>query len=433
MNITREGVVIPKSFRDICKKAREELTVAPLPTQHVPRPFRFQCYTETPESLVVPLQWARARGYLTDAIDQRRPGKPMRRPFLGTLLADLEQPQAVDATIKTLRSGGGAVLSLNVGGGKTCCALNIACQLQTKTLILVHKQFLADQWAERISQFVPGATVSRVQGVMCDTSGDFVIAMLQTVLSRQYLPSVFESFGFLIIDEAHHIAAKMFSQVMLTLNMPYTLGLTATPSRRDGLERVIHYFLGPMSYSKSLASTQHKVHIHVIKYSCDAYAVPPPANVRGDVDYTKMLSAIAANAHRTKFIADLVARDCDGKDTLVLSHRRAHCETLVRCLTDMGLDAALYIGGVKEIPDSRIIVSSYAYVSEGFDEPRLECLVLATPSSDVAQTVGRILRGDAGKKKPTIFDIVDTWSICFAQAAKRRKQYLASGFVIKMN
>lgn len=427
MNVTREGVIIPKTFRDICAKAREDLTVAPLPTQHTPRPYRFQCYVDRHDSLLVPMHWARMQYGLSD---HRTPGDPMHHSFRGELRADLEQPQAVSATVKSLRSVGGAVLSLNVGGGKTCCALNIACELQTKTLILVHKQFLADQWANRIEHFVPGATVSRIQGDTCDTSGDFVIAMLQTVLSRQYPSEMFASCGLLIADECHHIAAKMFSQVMFTLNMPYTLGLTATPSRRDGLERIINYFLGPIAYSKQLATTKHKGRVNVVKYSCDAYATMPPVNVRGDVDYTKLLSSIALNPLRTEYIVDLISRELTDKDVLVLSHRRAHCETLVKSLQSRGLDAALYIGGVRDIPDSKIIVSSYAYVSEGFDEPRLECLVLATPASDVAQTIGRILRGHDVTKNPVVYDIVDTWSVCFAQAAKRRKQYLSSGFII---
>ena len=417
---------IPKTNRALCTKAREDLTVAPLPTVHVPRPLRFQCYVEYPESLLVPRYWARSRGY---SVPPPSPRDTMIHPFAGSLRADLEQPEAVEATLRSLESVGGAVLSLNVGGGKTCCALNIACRLQAKTLIVVHKQFLADQWASRIAQFVPGASVSRIQGDVCDTSGDFVIAMLQTMLSRNYPPETFAPFKLLIYDEVHHVAAKVFSQVMFTFDIPYTVGLTATPSRRDGLERVIYYFLGPLSYTKELSSSQLKVHVNVIKYSCEDYAALPPTNVRGDVDYTKILSVIASNRQRTDWISDVLVRDLAGKDVLVLSHRRAHCDALVHSLQSRGLDAALYVGGVKTIPTSKIIVSTYAYVSEGFDEPRLECLVLATPASDIAQSVGRILRG-GGSKHPTIYDIVDTWGVCFAQAAKRRKQYLASGFII---
>lgn len=354
----------------------------------------------------------------------------MTHTFEGTLRDDLDQPAAVSATLESLRSKGGAVLSLAVGHGKTCCGLYIACALRAKTVIVVHKAFLADQWAARIRHFVPTATVSFIRGGTCDTSGDFVIAMIQTLISRTYPPSTFDPFSLLIFDEAHHVAAKVFSQVMFSLNVPFTLGLTATPTRKDGLERLLHYFLGPIAYTKTL-HTQCTVTVHIHKYTCDAYAMPPPNNVRGDVDYTKLMTLLTKNADRTRRIVDLIATQLTGRHVLVLSHRRAHLETLLADLTARHIDAALYVGGIKEVPSSAVILSTYAYVSEGFDEPRLDALVLTTPASDVAQTVGRILRGNDPSKTPVIHDVVDQWSVCFAQAAKRRKQYLASGFVIR--
>ena len=429
MIITRQGCELPKTLVRECRKARDQLTMAPLATTTVPRPLRFPAYVEDAEKLVVPQYWAKDAFPNAAFKDMRSSGKTMDCEFEGQLRPELEQPQAVDATLQKLRTTGGAVLSLAVGHGKTCCGLYIACKLRAKTLILVHKRFLADQWAERIAHFVPSASVSFIQGAECDTSGDFVIAMIQTLLSRDYSHRIFDPFSLLIFDEAHHVAAKVFSQIMFSLNLPYTLGLTATPTRKDGLERLIHYFLGPVSYTKSLSCDQN-VHVGVYKYSCEMYADTPPTNVRGDVDYTKILTMLAGNAHRTAWIVELIEKQLLHKDVLVLSHRRAHCEALVKLLQNKGLDAALYIGGIKTIPTARILVSSYAYVSEGFDEPRLEALVLTTPASDVSQTVGRILRGNAPNRSPCIIDIVDTWGVCFAQAAKRRKQYLASGFII---
>ena len=419
-------------MRDICSKARDELTVAPIPTHGNPTPFRFQAYLDVQDRLIVPMYWVSSRfpNILQDAHDVRGCGNSMTHAFCGDLRADLDQPKAVKATLESLTTRGGGVLSLAVGHGKTCCALYMACHLRAKTLIIVHKKFLADQWADRVRHFVPEAKVSFIQGDTCDTSGDFVIAMIQTLMSRNYPPTMFSPFALLIFDEAHHVAAKVFCQVMFSLNIPYTLGLTATPSRKDGLERLIHHFLGPSAYEKAL-HVERDVFVHIMKYTCDAYASAQPLNVRGDIDYTKILTMIANDSARTQYIADIIDRDLRGKDVLVLSHRRAHCSALVDALRERDLDAQLYIGGVKEIPSSKIIVSSYAYVSEGFDEPRLEALVLATPASDVAQTMGRILRGNDGTKTPRIIDVVDTWGVCFAQAAKRRRQYASAGFILK--
>lgn len=430
--ITRRGFEIPKTYIDACKKSRDDLTIAPLPTHSNPRPFRFPVYIDLPDRLVVPMHWAKKElpTLFNLAKDTRHAGTPMSHVFSGELQKDLGQLEGVSSTIDTLHKNGGAVLSLAVGHGKTICGLYIACKLRTKTLILVHKKFLADQWAERIRAFVPTASTTFIQGDTCDLSGDFVVAMIQTLLTRKYPPEVFESCGLLIFDEAHHVAAKVFCQTMFSLNMPNTLGLTATPTRKDGLERLIYDFLGDMAYSKSLQSTTKHVTVQCIKYACTLYADPPPLNVRGDIDYTKMLSSIASNDPRTRFIVDTVTKEMDGKDVLILSHRRAHCENIVKLLLERGLDASLYVGGIKSVPNSKIIVSSYSYVSEGFDEPRLEVLVLATPASDVSQTVGRILRGNDPHKTPVIYDFIDAWSICFAQASKRRKQYLASGFIV---
>ena len=436
IQITQRGVEIPNTVRDMVTKARDELTVAPLPTHANPRPFRFQAYVDLPDRIIVPKYWALSRfpDILRDARDTRKDARNdedrmMTHAFCGNLRTELDQPKAVKATLESLHTHGGGVLSLAVGHGKTCCALYIACELRAKTLIIVHKKFLADQWQDRIKHFVPSATISFIQGDVCDTSGDFVIAMIQTLLSRTYPPHVFSGCSLLIFDEAHHVAAKVFCNVMFSLNLPYTLGLTATPSRKDGLERLIHHFLGPSAYEKSL-EVRHDVVVNSIKYTCGAYASAQPLNGRGDIDYAKVLTLIANDMERTNYIADILHRDLQGKDVLVLSHRRAHCNDLVNALRVRGLDADVYIGGVKKIPTSKIIVSSYAYVSEGFDEPRLEVLVLATPASDVAQTMGRILRGNDATKKPVIVDIVDTWGVCFAQAAKRRKQYTAAGFRI---
>lgn len=353
----------------------------------------------------------------------------MEHEFVGALRADLDQPDAVSATLEALKAKGGAVLSLAVGHGKTCCGLYMACALRAKTVILVHKSFLADQWADRIRQFVPAASISFIRGAVCDTSGDFVIAMIQTLTSRAHPPSTFDPFSLLIFDEAHHVAAKVFCQVMFSLNMPYTLGLTATPSRKDGLERLLYTFLGPLSYTKALQA-QHSVTVHIHKYTCPDYALPPHPNARGDVDYARLLSSLTQNEDRTTRIADLIETNLRGRNVLLLSHRRAHLDALLVALTRRGMDAALYVGGIKEVPSSLILLSTYAYVSEGFDEPRLDALVLATPASDIAQTVGRILRGNDPTKTPVIYDVVDLWSVCFSQAAKRRTQYRAAGFIV---
>ena len=135
-----------------------------------------------------------------------------------------------------------------MGLGKTVCALALAARFKRRTLIVVHKGFLADQWVERIGQFCPGSTIGRIQQDDFQIENDFVVAMIQTLCVRPWAPGTFDSFGTLIVDEAHHIAAQAFSQSMFLMRPKFTIGLTATPERKDGLTRLLYWFMGPEFY-----------------------------------------------------------------------------------------------------------------------------------------------------------------------------------------
>jgi superfamily II DNA or RNA helicase len=256
--------------------------------------------------------------------------------------------------------------------------------------------------------------------------------MIQTVLARRFPPAFWAPFGLLVADECHHVAAECFSGAMFGLGgLPRVLGLSATPRRRDGLTRVLTWFLGPVAF-EAVREGGGNVEVRVVDYACERYRGPVPTNRRGDVCFTSIVSAIASDEDRTALVADRAA-ECAGagREVLVLSHRRAHCEALWRALGARGVDAGLYLGGTREVPKTRVVVATFALTSEGFDEPRLNTLVLATPSSDVVQACGRVLRGGSGGSSahaPLIVDVFDRWGPCYAQAARRRGYYRGAGF-----
>jgi superfamily II DNA or RNA helicase len=166
----------------------------------------------------------------------------------------------------------------------------------------------------------------------------------------------------------------------------------------------------------------------------------PPTTRMGDINYTAMVSTLVEDHARTSKIIDLVESHdmLRGKDTLILSHRRAHCEAIHAECVRRGLDAALFLAPKSKRrhdnytpPDSTIIISTYAYVSEAFDVPRLECLVLATPASSIEQACGRVMRRmEDPSHRPVILDIVDRWSLFNAQASKRRAFFRKRQFTI---
>jgi superfamily II DNA or RNA helicase len=138
---------------------------------------------------------------------------PVRAPginFVGKLREATKQPEAFQAGIKAFKEVGGGVLSLPCGFGKTTVALALAAHLKVRTMIVVHKEFLANQWVEKIQEFCPGATIGRVQGPEFDIEKDFVIALIQTMCQREHPSKAFDSFGLLIVDEAHRSAHPPF-------------------------------------------------------------------------------------------------------------------------------------------------------------------------------------------------------------------------------
>ncbi len=441
MKVTRRGLEIPKGDGRIDALVRRELTVSPV-SLNDPFPKKFRIFLETPTKFIVPTFWGKAHGF--DMIDARGPGDDVpHMVFTGSLRADLKQPEAVDAVLKSWDRCGGAMLCTVCGGGKTTMALYLACKLKKKTMVVVHTTMLKDQWKERIAQFVPAAKVTEIQGSVCDTTGDFVVAMIQTLVSRAYPASTFAGIGVVIADEAHHVAAPTLSQALFSLNAPRVLGLTATPTRKDGLSRVVEWLLGPIAFLAKRTG-QEGTYVRVVPYSCPAFEQPMPTNRRGDVCFVSTITRLVDTADRThtiaRIVADLVLTE--DRQVLVLSHRRQHCSDIAEAVRSLGVEAGTYVGGDKHAPDTRVIVATYALTSEGFDMPRLNALVLATPASDVEQSCGRVMRGTstgggmqttAAPTRPAsaiIVDIVDQWGLCHAQHAKRRAFYKRSGFRI---
>lgn len=433
MACTPEGYVVEAPTPAQLTLARRHLTVAPAATLPQPFPKKFRVFAEAGGRLRVPRFWGLEHlgGAAPYAGPAGEPMAPGAAAFRGALREDLRQPEAARAVLRSFESsGGGGVLVLPTGFGKTTVALWLAAQLGRKTLVLVHKDFLKQQWIERVAQCLPGARTSVVQGPAADTGGDVVVAMIQTVITRAFPPGFWDPFGLLIVDEAHHVAAECFSRAMAGLSFARVLGLSATPTRKDGLTRLLHWFLGPVAFEARRENATN-VAVHVLEYTCERYQGPVPVNRRGDVCFTGLISALVDDADRTRRVAEAAeAQARAGHDVLVLSHRRAHCQALAAELAARGVDAGLYLGGCREVPASKVLVATYALTSEGFDCPRLSALVLATPASDVVQACGRILRGGGASGTPTIVDVLDRWGPCWAQAAKRRAYYRRAGFSV---
>jgi len=428
--LTRTGYLVKKTEAPADLKA--ELTVRPVENAVGIRPAAFKVFRETDEYICMPRYFG-----------LEKLGQPKRdtRPepaaasisFVGQLKNSTRQIEAFNEGTKALSTIGGGVLSLAPGFGKTICALAIAAHFKLRTMIVVHKEFLAEQWESRIKSFCPGATVGRVQQDRCETGHDFVIALIQTMSLREHTKSAFDSIGLLIVDEAHHIGSRAFSQSMFKVCPRYTLGLTATPDRKDGLTRLLYWFLGP-NFLTVERENQKNVTVVPLHFSSPEFKKAPPCNRMGSLSVVEIINILVDIPERNTLILQKI-NDCisEGRKILMLSDRRAHCFEM---RDSIGEDkVGIYLGGMKqELLDlsakKQVIIGTFALAQEGLDIPELDTIFLTTPHSDVKQAVGRILRETKGKTNaPVIYDVVDHWSVLVNMFSKRCAMYREAGFI----
>ena len=311
---------------------------------------------------------------------------------------------------------GGALLEMDTGMGKTVLALYILSKLNVKTIILVHKEFL-NQWVERINEFLPDAKIGRIQGKILNIEDcDIVMGMIQSISTKNYDNTLFSSFGLTIIDEVHHMGAEVFSQALNKVVTQYTLGLSATMQRKDGLSNVFKMFLGNILHSEKRSTVDTNVLVNKLVFEVnDSDYNEIIYDYRGNPSYVKMISKICEYNPRSEFILEViqdVVLNNPLSHILLLAHNKSLLKYLFEAINYRKIcDVGYYVGGMKESDlkiseTKKVILATYSMAAEGLDIKSLNTLILASPKTDVIQSVGRILRTQ--HVQPVIYDIVDT-------------------------
>lgn len=400
---------------------------------------KFPIYRESTTRLYMPRYFGEAK-FGTAKRMKVSAGDEINVPFQGALREN--QVPVVETYLSHVRKnevmGDGGLLELPCAYGKTTLSLYICSELKVKTLVIVHKEFLLNQWIERIHQFLPTARVGRIQGSVIDIENkDIVIGMLQSLSMKDYPDGTFSSFGLTIIDEVHHISSEVFSCALFKIVTKYMLGLSATMNRKDGTTKVFKMFLGDVVY-KGDRDQEHDVIVRGIQYrSDDDEFNSTVTNFRGDIVYSTMISKLCAYNKRSEFILRVLTdmlKENNEQQIMILAHNKSLLTYLYDAIENRKIaSVGYYVGGMKEAAlkeseTKKVVIATYSMASEALDIKTLTTLIMATPKTDIEQSVGRILR--QRHSNPIVVDIIDQHEPFIRQWYKRRNFYKKHNYQI---
>lgn len=351
--------------------------------------------------------------------------------FVGVLRP--EQRTAVREVVSQFGAGRlGGIVQAKPGWGKTVAALAIVAELRLPTLVVVHKEFLMNQWSERIQKFLPAAKIGRVQQDECDFEGKTVVmGMVHSLGSKHYPSEFYEWPGLVITDECHRIGARTWSVVPPLFRAKYRLGFTATPRRKDGADAVFWRHIGPIIF----AGKEERLKPLVKRVWTKFRLVKTDRFNPHLAPQSLLLRFLCGSKHRNDLIVDQVtAAISAGRKCLVLSSRLNHLQNLEDLLkkqwpgTAKDISIGKYVGGrnkdqLEEASERQVILATVQYAAEGLDIPALDTLFLTVPMSDVEQAVGRILRPYHGKKDPIVVDFRDDSIPMFEAMGRKRDRF----------
>lgn len=328
-------------------------------------------------------------------------------------------------------NGYGGILEVPCGRGKTVMALKIISLIQKKTLIIVHKEFLMNQWIERIEEFLPGTRVGKIQGPTFDVDNkEIVIGMLQTLYDKDFPLNSFGCFGMTIVDEVHRIGSEQFSKTLFKTVTPYMLGISATVDRKDKLTSVLYMFIGKKIYSEE-RNDEDPVVVQAIEYKTnDQEFNDVLLDYVGNPKYSSMISKISNYGPRSDFILKVMKSligEYNDSQVMVLCHNRSMLTYFYEAINHQNFaSVGYYVGGMKqkdlqETESKQIVLATYAMAAEALDIKSLSILIMASPKTDITQSVGRILR--VKHDNPIIVDIIDSHDMYQNQWNRRRQFY----------
>lgn len=393
--------------------------------------------------------------------DERQLGRNINVEFKGELRK--EQKTAMDEVLKF----DNGILHAATAFGKTVVCSAIIAEKKVNTLIILESSALMEQWKEALEKFlyineeppeyktktgrikIRKEVIGRLQGAHDSMTGIIDIAMAGSLCKKGEFHYLLNQYGMVLVDECHHAASDTIANVLREVKAKYVYGVTATPKRGDGLEKINYMLLGPIRYSYTAKEKAIAQGIDHFVYPHFTPIVAPRGVITKKMHPNEAYDIIRDNEVRDDLIiSDIKECISVGRTPVVLSRYKEHSQKLYERLKDYADHVFLMTGNNSkkehkkildrlhqvDIKETVILIATGSLIGEGFDFPRLDTLFMAMPvsfRSVVEQYAGRLNRDYEGKENVIVYDYVDSHIPMFdTMYAKRLKAYKQIGYEV---
>lgn len=327
------------------------------------------------------------------------------------------------------------LVCLPTGTGKTIIFALLAKKLNLKTLIIAHRQELIEQAFEKIKKVWFDSDVGIVKAQRNEINGQVVIASVQTICRKKRLKQIAsQNFQLMIIDEAHHAVAQTYKDIVEKLGFlesntsKLLIGVTATPNRTDnaGLIEIFESCvyqksINEMIHSKYLCDIQGKQIITSIGLNSIKMGITKNIiTEEKDFDINKLAKKINTEKRNKQVVDSFVRHVSNRKKSLVFCVNVLHCKDLAQMFSQHGFSCSEIHGNMKPTQRKKILDDFHAnkyqvltncmILTEGFDCPDIDCIVMARPTCSPSlylQMLGRGTRIHENKKDCFVLDFTD--------------------------
>lgn len=352
-----------------------------------------------------------------------------------------------EEAIRNLLLSESGVLVAPPGSGKTIVGIELIARLNQPALILVHKKQIFDQWVERIDSFlnIPKKNIGQIGSSKKKIGEQVMVAMIQTLNKSEVAEEMKNKFGLIIVDECHHLPAKMFRTVITKFNPYYLYGLTATPERKYKDERLIFIFIGDTLHTISredlnpqatILRAENKINVMIRETELE---LPLKSSLANFQPISKVLVYDSGRNHQ--ITGDIETEVNNGRKCLVLTERKEHADILNLYL-NQNFETIVLTGNLTdkqkrdkiaqvETGDYQIIIATGQLLGEGTDFNNLDCLFLVFPFSfhgKLTQYIGRLTREQGNEKTKKIYDYRDSKIDYLEKLFKKRASYYKKSF-----